>query len=468
MRIVMVRALPAVASTLILVFATACGGGGGASSTTQTAVTTPSITIVTTTLPSTIRGHQYSATLVAANAQGPVKWSIAPSGPGTPFVDGLSIDSTTGILSGTVGFDGTAGFDASVTDGVHSANKALTLTAFLPLVAGPDSVANISEFTGNGASTTFSGGVPPLSFHVVSGSLPPGMRMDTSHGAIVGAASATGTFVATIQATDSFSPAETATQQLTLNVARPSLTVANSLPSRLPLNVLFSGRVFVRGGTPPYSFSLPAGQGTLPAGLAIDPSTGQVTGTPSAAGTFPFSVNVSDTSTPVQTAVGAFNITVDAVRGRNDSIANATVFPVDAGGNGSMTATISPYIDPPDKAPTVNDTDYYKLVAAAGADVLIETETGVFGPGNPLDTVLEIVDANGARFNTCREARSTAPFTSICLNDDFAPGTTDSALEFQVPGTAGTSVTFYIHVLDFRGDARPDMQYTLGVGGAKP
>ena len=59
-------------------------------------------------------------------------------------------------------------------------------------------------------------------------------------------------------------------------------------------------------------------------------------------------------------------------------------------------------------------------------------------------------------------------YNNPCINDDDpATGTTDSSLSFQVPGAAGgVAVTFYLHVLDFRGDARPDMQYQLQIQGA--
>ncbi len=38
-------------------------------------------------------------------------------------------------------------------------------------------------------------------------------------------------------------------------------------------------------------------------------------------------------------------------------------------------------------------------------------------------------------------------------------------MDFKVPGPVGTQMTFYVHVLDWRGDARPDMQYYLNISG---
>ena len=49
------------------------------------------------------------------------------------------------------------------------------------------------------------------------------------------------------------------------------------------------------GGTSPYSYAVTAG--ALPGGLTLNASTGAITGTPSALGTFNFSITATDSST---------------------------------------------------------------------------------------------------------------------------------------------------------------------------
>jgi hypothetical protein len=61
-----------------------------------------------------------------------------------------------------------------------------------------------------------------------------------------------------------------------------------------------------QGGTPPYSFSA---SGQLPPGLSIS-SAGAITGTPTAAGTFNFTVHLVDSSSPPLTATQAGAITI--------------------------------------------------------------------------------------------------------------------------------------------------------------
>jgi hypothetical protein len=260
---------------------------------------------------------------------------------------------------------------------------------------------------------------------------------------------------------DSYSPPETVSENLTIKVVAPALDIAPSLPSNLPLNRPFAGKVFAHGGQAPYTFSLSSG--SLPPGLgSIDPHSGQINGTPTALGSFFFGVSVNDSSPSPQTASFTFVITVSNPIGRNDTIATAT-----SAGNGSFSASISPYIDPPE-TPAAADNDYYRLVSLGGAIVHVETQAERFYGDTPLDTVVEIVDGNGVRQGTCRQPGVTSNnFGSTCINDDIGgnPPVKDSALDFQVPGADNVAATFYVHVLDWRGDARPDMLYTLQVSG---
>jgi hypothetical protein len=107
------------------------------------------------------------------------------------------------------------------------------------------------------------------------------------------------------------------------------------------------------------------------------------------------------------------------------------------------------------------------VTASAGSTVHVETFAKRNNPHNPLDTVIELTDVNGGQFSTgCTQPGGTTSFTSPCLNDDISanPHIQDSSLDCKVPGTSGTQ-TFLIHVLDWSGNARPDMIYTLQVSG---
>ena len=460
------------AAAAIIVFITtfffACGGGSGSSGTQPPppAPPPPALTITTASpLPGTLQDQQYSVTLQAENGVGALTWSIAPLSSTALFVNGLSIDPGTGVLSGTANWSGTAGFVATVKDSAapsRTATKGFTVGASTPLQAPPPQTIQVGQFQNVFAiSVGALNGVWPLTFTLTGGSLPFGLKLNSQSGLISGSATILGTYPCIVTIQDSYTPPEVVTAQVTLQVIPPPLMIANSLPQQLLLNRPFSGRVVATGGVPPYRFSVTSG--SLPPGLgSLDINTGQVRGTPTTLGQYFIGVNVIDSSTPTLLASGSFSIAVTNPLGRNDTLATAT--PID---NVQILASISPYIDPPDSAPLPGDTDYYKLVSLSGTTVHVETQAQRWWPGDPLDTVIEILDASGNQPSTCRQPGDTSTnFASACINDDIpSPPTTDSALDFKVPGPANTPTTFYVHVLDWRGNARPDMRYALLLSG---
>lgn len=264
-----------------------------------------------------------------------------------------------------------------------------------------------------------------------------------------------------------------ATAQVTLT---QGVTITTTLLPNGVNGIAYNTVLSATGGTPPYTWSEPtalfddstgAGSGGC-AGLTLDFSAGGVSGTPATGTCGPFTLRVDDSGGQFDTKV--FSITIDATLGRNDSIADATFLT-----NGTFSASISPYADPVDANPANPDNDFYRLTAAAGATVTVELIATRDPVDSRLDSVIEILKADGTRFATCRDpgnvdvAGNLDPtpnaFDDDCVNDDIELGViTDSRLEFLVPG-AGT-VTFYVRVLDWRGDARPDLLYDIVISGA--
>jgi len=70
---------------------------------------------------------------------------------------------------------------------------------------------------------------------------------------------------------------------------QPLSIICDNPPSG-QVGVAYSHTFPTSGGTPPYTFSILAG--VLPPGLTLDPATGIVSGTPTAAGTYPFIIQV--------------------------------------------------------------------------------------------------------------------------------------------------------------------------------
>lgn len=401
------------------------------------------------------QNQAYSDSFMAVNGTQPYQWSVTPNLPA-----GLTLDPTAGTITGTPAAFGSFNYTVTVADSsaptqTDSAQNTLSIVQQLQISAVFGTAYLRQQFIGNLIAI---GGTGPYSWSIASGSLPPGLTLDGAGGQLSGTPTQLGTYNFVVQVTDSGSPQYVVTQPLTLAVVPAQLVVGAPL-SPAPVNVVYHSQIPVSGGTPPYTMALTSG--VLPPGLTFDPTTGFIDGTPTQVGTDNFVVTVGDTSSPVQTSALNQFITIRNGLGRNDSIATATPLGNTQNANPEPLLSISPYIDPI-SAPTPNpDTDYFRLVASGGSVVHVETFAQRSFGSTPLDTVIELLDQGGNRLSSCTQPSYNAP----CLNDDLDSSTLDSAVDFKVPGAANTTTTFYAHVLDWRGDARPDMQYYLNISG---
>lgn len=216
------------------------------------------------------------------------------------------------------------------------------------------------------------------------------------------------------------------------------------------VGVPYSQPVAVTGGTGARAFSTSAG--TLPSGLSLNATTGVISGTPTGApGISNFTIAVADSASPPQNDFQALSIQISmAATGRNDSIATATPLP----GNGTYSASISPSGDP--NGVLDPDEDYYRIATTVTSTITIDINAQTLG--SPLDAVIEVLGASGNVLNQCE----SPTFVSECVSDDEVLGVSlDSLLQLRVNGAG----TFYIHVLDWGSNARPDLVYDLVISG---
>jgi hypothetical protein len=280
-------------------------GGKGTQSFTLTVVAAPTIT-TGATLPNGEVGAAYSQTLAASGGSGTgYTWSLAG---GSSLPAGLFL-SAGGVLSGTPAPAalGTASFSVQVTD---SANGTSTLVMSLTIIAGPTitTAPALPNGTVGVAYTTVtlsaSEGTLPYVWSIVKNSLPPGLSLDPIAGTISGSPTASSASSFTVQVKDAKNV--TATKLFSITIAAGlTITTAPGLPSGT-IGVGYSVTLAAAGGTPPYTFS--ATSGSLPAGLTLNSSTGEIRGTPSSSGSFSLTVQVTDSASV--TATKAFTLTV--------------------------------------------------------------------------------------------------------------------------------------------------------------
>ena len=299
-----------------------------------------------------------------------------------------------------------------------------------------------------------SGGTGALTWNIRGGALPQGLNLDHALGVISGIIADTSLSSAfTVSAQDAAN--RTATHVFNLSWSnRPPKILNSSLP-----NGFVGSRYTVTLATTVPSANLQLVSGTLPLGVNLQGQT--LDGTPTTANTYNFVLGIPD-STGTVVDQRAFTIDISGVTGSgNNSISNAVLL-----SNGTYSGSISPFVDPTTSTSPSPDQDYYKLIAQPGSIVSIQimSETLSVPLSTPLDSVIELVDSSGVQLGTC-DSPGQSGLSSSCLNDDnLEAGTHDSKLLFKAPGGAPT--TFYLHVLDWRGDSRPDMFYKLQIFGA--
>ena len=215
----------------------------------------------------------------------------------SPAVAGVSAGLATGASAGTTTISATV---ASV------AGSASLAVVPAPLAIATTSLPGGTQFVAYSAALAATGGTPPYTWSVASGSLPPGLTLTAAGGAISGAPTASGTFGFTVQVTDA--SLQTATKALGIAVAAaPVLAITTtSLPGGSQY-AAYSASLAAIGGLPPYTWSIPAG---LPPGLTLASATGVFSGTPSASGSYAFTARVTDAA--AQTATKALSITIAA------------------------------------------------------------------------------------------------------------------------------------------------------------
>ena len=162
--------------------------------------------------------------------------------------------------------------------------------------------------TNQAYSATFSnnGRDGPYTYQIASGSLPPGLNI-TNAGVVSGTPTTPGTYSFTLTARDIYTCSAQGT--FTIVVADPlALCPSVSALPRALQNTPYSVTITPAGGTGPYLFEITSGN--LQNGLSLNPSTGQITGTPTVAQTRSFVIRVTDslgtpTSVPYELEVAS-------------------------------------------------------------------------------------------------------------------------------------------------------------------
>jgi len=283
--------------------------------------------------------NAYSAT-IAVSKVGAVGATVSFALTAGSLPPGLSMpaQSTSGaVITGNPSQTGTFNFTVKATDGSRTSTLAyqITVTTQGPpdqlqcnaangsfLISGicvlPDSVLGL-PYQGRLVTSHNAGGA----LSVVAGALPPGLTLPATFGA-------SGPVIGGTPTQQGIEPTSTFTVRGTGDHGQPlyqaySITVDQNLPLSIVLpgsgstlepgtvGQAFGQNFFLSGGAGPYSWAVAAGK--LPPGLTLQTfaaptdASNELAGTPTTAGTFAFTMRLTDFSG--QQATQSFSITID-------------------------------------------------------------------------------------------------------------------------------------------------------------
>jgi hypothetical protein len=298
---------PSGLTTGISVSLEAIAKANGSVTATSTITIVLPVTFTTTSLPNGANGVAYNQTIITSGGVAPITYSV---GTGT-LPAGLKLNSV-GTVIGTPTRSGTSAFTINATDfgtpplTVPSPIYTITINPPPPLSITSTAMANGITGTFYSSAIASAGGVPPLTWSVPAGTLPPGLTLTPSSGLISGTPTTPGVFKFFPTVTDSAIPPQTFTSTAGVTISVITVSPLQAVTPPLPsgdVAVGYNASLVATGGVAPYTWAITNGQ--LPSGLKLDPATGIISGVPILATTPPtpasFAVRVEDSNSTTST-----------------------------------------------------------------------------------------------------------------------------------------------------------------------
>lgn len=243
--------------------------------------------------PSAVLGVAYTWRFFVVGGAEPHTWTLEWGGARAP--PGLSFDAARAELSGTPSqsAEGSYPLHLSVTSGSLATSEDYVLLVTPPTL--PLSVVSAKlppALKGEPYSTQIVavGGTPPYEWTLTGGSLPGGLAM-SAQGTVGGEALSAGASIFEVTVRDATNTRATASIAIDVIDPRASLSIATAdLPSAM-VDEAYRFTFTAAGGTAPYTWRV---EGRVPPGLSFDLRSGELSGTPTIAGSYPMLVEVRD------------------------------------------------------------------------------------------------------------------------------------------------------------------------------
>lgn len=256
--------------------------------------------IATTGLPTGYLQNPYSAAMTVQGGSAPYTWTVV----GGSLPAGLSLSSGTGTVTGTPMSVGASTVTVEVLDAEgRTARSTLSMTVEVGVVITTTALPPGGLTQAYSAAITATGGTAPYRFTSVG--LPPGLVLDPDTGVLSGMPTTVASYGFSVTATDSSPMGLIGKQFFQLEItAAPDVTTTTLVPGMVTASL--QRTLSVTGGKGPFVWSV--ADAGLPPGVVLYPN-GQLSGTPTQAGTWPFTVRVTDAIGRVDDQ--ALSLTVD-------------------------------------------------------------------------------------------------------------------------------------------------------------
>lgn len=471
------------------------------------AIVAPTITFPTS-LPGGTVGTAYSGSVAATGPAGASTYTIASGSLGSD----LSLNSSTGAITGTPKASdvGTFTFTVKVVDAygdtATSGSLSITIVAAGAIVFGAAPTATATVGVAYSSTLSASGGAGALTYSISSGSLPTGLLLNTSTGAIAGTPTVVGPVTFTAKAQDNFGDTP-ATQSYTITVnpgpathfavaLTSSSTITAGSAVSFTVTALDSAGNTATGYSGTVAFTSTDAQATLPAAstlasgigsfsatlktagsqtvTATDTGNAAITGTSASITVSPGSATSLVVTAPgTATANVAFNFTVTAKDQYNNTATGFTdivhftstdssaVLPSNSGLNGATggTGTFSATLKTTgSQTITATDSINSSINGTSGAITVSTTviiTTSTIGPFDSGQTVSDTLLASGGSGNSSNYTWSWAAGSGSSIPPGLSLSTSGT-----ISGTAGTAGTYNVSVTVKDTSVTPNQSFT--------
>ena len=197
------------------------------------------LAIATSTLSAGYVGASYSQNIQTSGGIAPLSFNFIGALP-----TGLTLDAATGTISGIATAAGLTNLSISVTDSAYptpvTVNQSISLRVWNALSITTTTIPGGTQKAAYSSTLSGTGGAQPLSWSIATGTLPPGVTLDSASGVIAGTPSTCGSFPITTRLADSATTPKSVDKALTFSVACSN-------------DYIISGNAGIAGATVTYS-----------------------------------------------------------------------------------------------------------------------------------------------------------------------------------------------------------------------